>query len=473
MSELLEILSKLVAYRTFLSDDPEPEHDKKATLTPDHNFAIPKDHFACAKFIANQIGAAGLATEFLVFDGFPMVLGWHQPNKNSPLVCMLSHFDVVPADAEWEEAFSLAITEDKELGTVAVGRGVSDMKGPLSAVLTALPHIANIPHGNFCLAFTGDEEIGGKRGTGRLLSEVFLRRQMMPKYVITGDAQGEEVINVRRNSFLVRAKLPRTRKVVKGRKVFLRFETRVKSSQTSHAAYFRKEVDKHAVYEAGDYVANPSASGIQIASFSGTWVKSNVLPTRVAIEAVEVSSVEEMDFEIEESLTRVLKVIPRLQAVALPDGKSSLGTNITPNVFRFSEDHFEILIDLRAMAHASEKDRIGDLVTGILDQSGYQSEVLVSGSAGPIYTPEDSVLVQAAKKAWLSVTGSQTRTAERAGATDGRFFSHLGIDCIDFGGRGFKVHGTGETAVVSSLENLAKFYPMLLRSLGTLKAAGQ
>jgi acetylornithine deacetylase/succinyl-diaminopimelate desuccinylase-like protein len=248
-SIILEILSELVHYKTF-----SPDILNKKQFSPD--FKIPESYYKCMKYIEKFLKEANFKTENYQFEGFPMMLGWHQSKKINPKprILLLMHFDVVPVEKTWENAFVMTAREDPDFGLVAEGRGVADMKGSIAALLNSVKEISAIPNGDICLAFTSDEELGGFNGTKMLVTEVFLKnKKWMPNYVITGDAADEEIINLRRNAHFIRASFPRIKKIVRGKKFSRNFKTIIQSSKTSHAAYFKSDIDTHAVYEASKY----------------------------------------------------------------------------------------------------------------------------------------------------------------------------------------------------------------------------
>jgi acetylornithine deacetylase/succinyl-diaminopimelate desuccinylase-like protein len=399
-----------------------------------------------------------------------MIIGWHQTKKTipGPKILLLMHFDVVPVEKSWEKAFSMTINDDPQFGETAEGRGVTDMKGSIAALLNSLTSISAIDT-NICIAFTSDEELGGFYGTNNLVAEVFLKKKKwMPNYVITGDAAGEEIINLRRNAHFIRATFPRTKKTIRGKKIERTFNTTINSSKTSHAAYFRSEIDKHAVYEASHHFKSNEKEYVFILN-DNQFIKSNVIPKKIVLESISEDEHESEEFEIEDSFTQIIRMLSELVTIPLPQGKSALGTNITPNIINFFEDTFEILIDLRSMLHATEKSMIEDALRSLFKQTIFEPQIEIVSSAGPIITKEDSILVKSAKEAWKNVTGNEINTAERGGATDARYFSYRGIECIDIGPIGFNVHGTHETVVLESLERLSSFFPELIKILSSKK----
>src|SRR5712692_3684336 len=89
-----------------------------------------------------------------------------------PTLYFHGHYDVVPAASP--EQFAPRID-----GDALFGRGTSDMKGGLVAMLyaaKAFRDVARNPHGRLGLVFVPDEEAGGAAGSGALASAGLLAR---------------------------------------------------------------------------------------------------------------------------------------------------------------------------------------------------------------------------------------------------------------------------------------------------------
>jgi len=83
-------------------------------------------------------------------------------NDPDPVVCLNGHYDVVEAPAS---AF-----RPKREGDRLYGRGSADMKTSLAAMMALVRELARSPRPpSVALMITGDEEVGGTRGTAHLL----------------------------------------------------------------------------------------------------------------------------------------------------------------------------------------------------------------------------------------------------------------------------------------------------------------
>lgn len=134
-------------------------------LRPEH---VPH-HAALARRIGDDLAALGLDVAMgagtLPGDeaGVPYVRA-RTPGEGPVDLLFSSHYDVVGADpATWNTDPFTAV----ESGGWILGRGTSDAKGPLSAMVSACEALSRLglrPAGAVELVFTGDEEVGGRRG---------------------------------------------------------------------------------------------------------------------------------------------------------------------------------------------------------------------------------------------------------------------------------------------------------------------
>ncbi len=81
--------------------------------------------------------------------------------EGEPLLEFNGHYDVVPPGEGWEsDPF-----EAKFVNGYVIGRGATDMKGGVAAVMVALANLSNWKEGEVKAVFVPDEEIGGFCGT--------------------------------------------------------------------------------------------------------------------------------------------------------------------------------------------------------------------------------------------------------------------------------------------------------------------
>ena len=107
---------------------------------------------------------------------------------------------------------------------------------------------------------------------------------------------------------------------------------------------------------------------------------------------------------------------------------------------------------------------IENKIQNILDGLDHEISFEITKSVGFVSTDENNPLVIAAKKV-LADLGYAGKTVEMGGATDGRYFGHLGIPTIDVGTIGNNEHGPNEHITVKSLLDLTDFFRLITKNL--------
>jgi succinyl-diaminopimelate desuccinylase len=374
--------------------------------------------------------------------------------RGSPKILFLGHCDVVPEGPAWEtNPFEMTIKDDK-----AYGRGTADMKGAVSTMLSLANVFANEEIGSIIYLINLDEESGGKYGAGKAV-EYLEKYDLMPDYLINGDANGLQVVNKRRNSFVADIKLKKTPKNVRGRRESKNLVTEIAGNRTMHAAYFMKDLDIHCMDKVSDFLRK---NNYLLQSIDGKFVKNNVLPSDVEIEYIIPDEKSNQEYEYDENLTKFLYSVHTFKDADIPSAPSDYGINLTFNYYRNEEEHHLCQLDLRIMSKSMEDVRI--YFENFIKDSKIDAQIETKGSIGPVYTDEDSILVrtglQIAREMELA-----PYPIEMGGATDSRWFSAKEIPSIEFGPLGGNVHGSNEYVELSSLEVVREFYLKLVRAL--------
>ncbi|MCM8749948.1 M20/M25/M40 family metallo-hydrolase [Thermomicrobiaceae bacterium CFH 74404] len=115
----------------------------------------------CARRIDTLIEDLGFESRVLPTPACPMVFGQSVPHLNAPTLLLTSHYDVQPAEPV--EAWSVPPFEARQLGDKIIGRGATDAKGNLAALLAALDALRRVLGQyplNIKLLFDGAEERG-------------------------------------------------------------------------------------------------------------------------------------------------------------------------------------------------------------------------------------------------------------------------------------------------------------------------
>jgi succinyl-diaminopimelate desuccinylase len=121
----------------------------------------------------------------------PIVIGTMKGENPVETLHLNGHYDVVPPGKDWTtEPFKPTVKNGK-----LYGRGSSDMKGGIAAMLAAVEALKRSGirlKGNLKLSFVPDEEIGGKTGTG-CMAELGL---MKGNAALIGEASGVDRVCV-------------------------------------------------------------------------------------------------------------------------------------------------------------------------------------------------------------------------------------------------------------------------------------
>lgn len=382
---------------------------------------------------------------------------------NTPVILFSGHVDVVPWDDRWETNPMKVVRSVEQGDDVVKGRGVSDMKSGIAALMLALPEIAKSDLGIF-FAITGDEEIGGEDGT-KLIVDYLINENKLPDYVITADAAGMEIITRRRNAFDIFVKSKKSMKTIVGKKEKKMFSSNIVSAATSHAAYFKKKQDTHCIKEATKFLDD---NGYLPISLDGKFVKINVIPDEVELEYI-VPQDEGDELQYDHGLHALMEFASKMMDISFETlAHSDYDINSTANVVHDNGDEWILEIDIRAMLDYAAEELEGSILL-IRDSVNWDLDIEIQKSVGFIATPDDNPLVKGTTRI-LKELGYPYATAERGGATDGRFFAQHNIPTIDIGAIGWNVHGPNETATVKSIRDLVTFFE---KSLHEIKKAYQ
>jgi len=119
------------------------------------------DCLACARWLAERLGGAGLTAEVDESPGRPVVLAAGEQRPDRPTLLVYGHYDVQPPDPL--ELWDSPPFEPTERDGDLVGRGASDDKGPLLTWLAAAEAYHNVAGEapvNLKVLVEGEEELG-------------------------------------------------------------------------------------------------------------------------------------------------------------------------------------------------------------------------------------------------------------------------------------------------------------------------
>ena len=156
----------------------------------------------CLEIVAARLTRAGFRCERLDRNGVGNL--WARFGSHAPLVCLAGHVDVVPpgpADQWTSDPFT-----PTERDGYLYGRGASDMKGPLAAMMTAAERLAMsaAARGSIAVLLTSDEEGDAVDGTAFVVEALRARGEVIDACIIgepTSTALfGDMIKNGRRGS---------------------------------------------------------------------------------------------------------------------------------------------------------------------------------------------------------------------------------------------------------------------------------
>ena len=154
MPWMMEVLALLVEQRSVDGDDAAVER--------------------CLDIALGSVGRLASAVERPSFAGLGALVVRFGRDADDQRLLFAGHVDVVDAGDDWTSPpFRLTVREGR-----ATGRGVSDMKGGVAAIITTLrvlDDLGILPDSCLGLLLTGDEEVGSERGMIPLMESRLVR----------------------------------------------------------------------------------------------------------------------------------------------------------------------------------------------------------------------------------------------------------------------------------------------------------
>jgi succinyl-diaminopimelate desuccinylase len=165
--------------------------------------SVTPDDAGCQALMAERLAAIGFRIEEMPFGEVANL--WARRGDEGPLFCFAGHTDVVPTGPieQWNSAPFEPTIRDGRL----FGRGASDMKGSLAAMITAVEaFVGDHPNHRGSIAFliTSDEEGPSVDGTRRVVERLEERGEKID-YALVGEPSarerlGDTIKNGRRGS---------------------------------------------------------------------------------------------------------------------------------------------------------------------------------------------------------------------------------------------------------------------------------
>lgn len=371
------------------------------------NASVTPDDAGCQQLLASVLRSAGFnSLHHLPFGSGEEVVqnlfATHFPIPEStlPTVIFAGHTDVVPTGPveQWQFPPFRPTHADGKL----YGRGASDMKASLAAMLVATEAFCQTvekPAINVGFLITSDEEGPAQYGTTKVCNWLKERGTRL-NYCVVGEPTavhrtGDMIKNGRRGSMSGRLRII-------GKQGHIAYPHLASNPIHLFAPALQALVD-HRWDDGNEYF--PPTSW-QISNIHAGTGASNVIPGEATV-----------DFNF------------RFSSEWQPDALQTATENLLRQ--HLSEDQFDI-------------------------------NWHVSGL--PFLTPRGT-LVSAAEKAIASVTGQQTELSTTGGTSDGRFIAHICDEVIELGPPNATIHQVNEHIVLADLEPLPAIYLRLLLQL--------
>jgi len=165
--------------------------------------SVTPDDKGCQEYMMQALDGCGFKHESMIFEEVTNL--WSRRGNAAPLFCFAGHTDVVPTGPveRWSHLPFAATIENG----VLYGRGASDMKGSLAAMLTATQRfVEKYPNhkGSIAYLITSDEEGPAKNGTVKVIETLEARNEKID-YCLVGEPSsasktGDTIKNGRRGS---------------------------------------------------------------------------------------------------------------------------------------------------------------------------------------------------------------------------------------------------------------------------------
>ncbi len=310
-------------------------------------------------------------------------------SKGNPHFLFTSHLDTVPCDESM-------LTPRIEDGRV-YGRGSCDAKGCVAAIVSAFHGFES--EAGIKLAFTADEEIGGRLGLGRVMNHV------NPDYVIVGEPFGCDRIGV------AQATVVSLNLIVHGR-----------SGHTAIA-----DIKEGAVYRASKLITE------LVDKFEGMRGRRDEYLSRLESLGLEVEYRGNGDAVFNPSIVR-----------------AGIKRNVVPERCVVEADvRFAPWIDVDSVRENFHLDNVDVFITGFLRSFGF--------SLDSVPYERDRKLIEIMAKA-IKQEGVSPKAVVTLGVGDIRHVRNRGIPAFYLGPGGDGLHSDGEFVYIDEIYSTVRIY---------------
>lgn len=379
---------------------------------------------ALADAIETEFESLGAATERVVADPAKPNLLVTIPGDGDRTLLYNGHFDTVPYD---EDTWTRDPLGERE-GDRIYGRGATDMKGPLAAMLTAARaylETGTTPPVTLKLALVSDEEIAGDPGLPTLIES----GRLDADWCVIGETTCERG----RHSVTVADK----------GSVWLTLEAEGEGAHGSRPVLGANAIDR--LYGAVETIREQFGT--------------EPFDLAPAVESIVEESVAYYEPTMGEDTARELFTHPTINLGTLEGGES---VNTVPTTARAR-------LDIRLTAGVQTRDVLERIRACAADCEGIHIAD-VSWSVGT-YEPLESPLVTAVSETAADVTGDRIYRRSATGGGDAKTLRNEGIPTVEFGLGTDTVHAPDEYTTVEALVGNAQVYARLPYRLGAVGAA--
>lgn len=356
-----------------------------------------KNH-GCQNIIIKFLKKLHFTIELMNFEDTINIWAYQGNQKNKTLL-FVGHTDVVPPGnlQNWNyPPFSGLIHNN-----VLYGRGASDMKGALAAMLIAVKNfIIKYPHHSGRLAFiiTSDEEGSGKNGTIKVVNNLIQRNEKID-YCIIGEPSshvqiGDIIKNGRRGSLTITLKIYG----IQGHVAYPQF-----SKNPIHLAIPMLSTLLHTTWDQQPSIFFPPTT-IQITDINTNNNNDNIIPDQIILNF-------NLRFNDQSSFNNIKKCIEK--------------------ILKHHKLTYHIDFKLSAEPYISKPGILSDIVIHTI--KNYQN-----------ITPQ------------IETSG---------GTSDGRFIAKMGAEIIELGALHRTIHKTNECIHLTNLKLLNIIYQKIIEKL--------
>lgn len=374
----------------------------------------PGETRAMADFVKTYLEEAGVATETVTVDPAKPNIVAEIPGQGSATLLFNGHLDTVPFDEDaWEYAPLGSVEGDR-----IYGRGATDMKGPLAAMLAVMAAFSEHsvePPVNLALAVVSDEEVPSEAGIGALLESEAIDAE--------GCVIGETTCEAGRFSVTVADK----------GSIWLTLEASGKGAHGSRPPMGENAID--AVYRAVEHLRES--------------LSQRPMEIDTALEPVIQESIAYYEPSLGEDGAERLFRHPTVNLGRLDGGES---INAVP-------ERAMARLDIRLTAGVATEAVLSDIRTCLERHQGVR--ITESSWSVGTYEPADAPVVSATAGTATDVIGDRVYLRSATGGGDAKRLRNAGISTVEFGVGTETVHSVDEFITREALVQNAQIYSRL------------